>query len=119
MCYFLLRNSEIWLIDDDNLLLFLLNFSLVEREIGSMANDKCVSGCMVGESVNFKIFLAFSLLLKCVYSYRSFNKHILPFDYGCYCCYWYCYFYYDNNNHYCYYFHSKTQSNSSKPKWGE
>ena len=61
MCYFLLGNSETWLIDDDNLLLFFLHFSLVEREIGSMTNNEGVSGCMVGESVNFKILLAFSL----------------------------------------------------------
>ena len=61
MCYFLLGNSETWLIDDDNLLLFFLHFSLVEREIGSITNNGGVSGCMIGESVNFKILLAFSL----------------------------------------------------------
>ena len=61
MCYFLLGNSETWLIDDDNLLLFFLHFSLVEREIGSMTNNEDVSGCMIGESVNFKTLLVFSL----------------------------------------------------------
>ena len=61
MCYFLLGNSETWLIDDDNLLLFFLHFSLVEREIGSMTNNEGVSGCMIGELVNFKMLLAFSL----------------------------------------------------------
>ena len=61
MCYFLLGNSETWLIDADNLLLFFLHFSLVEREIGSMTNNEGVSGCMIGESVNFKMLLAFSL----------------------------------------------------------
>ena len=61
MCCFLLGNSEIWLIDDDNLLLFFTHFSLVEKEIGSMTNNEGASGCMIGESVNFKILLAFSL----------------------------------------------------------
>ena len=61
MCYFLLGNSETWLIDDDNLLLFFLHFRLVEREIASITNNEGVSGCMIGESVSFKILLAFSL----------------------------------------------------------
>ena len=59
MCYFLLGNSETWLIDNDNLLLFFLHFNLVEREIGSMTNNEGVSECMIGESVNFKILLVF------------------------------------------------------------
>ena len=37
MCYFVLGNSETWLTDYDNLLLFFLHFSLMDREIGSMA----------------------------------------------------------------------------------
>ena len=61
MCCFQLGNSEIWLIDDDNLLLFFTHFSLAEREIGSMTNNEGVSGCMTGESVNFKILLALPL----------------------------------------------------------
>ena len=69
MCYFLLGNSETWLFEDDNLLLFFLHFSLVEREIGSMANNEGVSGYMIGESFNFKILLVFSLPLICMYSY--------------------------------------------------
>ena len=50
-----------WLIDDDNLLLFFPHFSLVERGIGSMTKNECASGCMISESDNFKILLAFSL----------------------------------------------------------
>ena len=77
MCYFLLGNSETWLIDDDNLLLFFLHFSLVEREIGSMTNNEGVSGSMIGESFNFKILLAFPLSLICVRVLISkFNKYI-------------------------------------------
>ena len=62
MCCFLLGNSEILLIDDDNLRLFFPHFSLVEWEIGSVTNNEGVSGCMIGESFNFKILLAFSSL---------------------------------------------------------
>ena len=61
ICCFLLGNSETWLIDDDNLLLFFSHFSLVEGEIGNITNNEGISGCMIGESVNFKILLAFSL----------------------------------------------------------
>ena len=61
MCYFLLGNSETWLIDADNLLLIFLHFSLVERGIGIMTNNEGVFGCVIGESVNFKMLLAFSL----------------------------------------------------------
>ena len=61
MCCFLFGNSEIWLINDDNLLHFFPHFSLVEREIGSMTNHEGISGCMIGESVNFKLLLAFTL----------------------------------------------------------
>ena len=63
MCYFLLGNSEIWLIDDDNILLFFLYFSLVEQERGTMTNNEGVSGYMIGESFNFKILLPFSKLI--------------------------------------------------------
>ena len=62
MCCFLLGNSEILLIYDDNLLLFFPHFSLVEWEIGSVTSNEGISGCMIGESVNFKILLAFSSL---------------------------------------------------------
>ena len=61
MSCFLFGNSEIWLINDDNLLHFFPHFSLVEREIGRVTNNEGASGCIIGESVNFKILLAFSL----------------------------------------------------------
>ena len=60
MCYFQLGNLETWLIDNESLLFFLY-FSLVEGEIRSMTNNRGVFGCMIGESVDFKITLAFSL----------------------------------------------------------
>ena len=63
ICYFLLGNSEIWLFDDDNILLFFLHFSLAEQERGTMTNNESVSGYMIGEQFNFKILLQFSKLI--------------------------------------------------------
>ena len=57
-----IRKFRNLLIDDDNLRLFFPHFSLVEWEIGSVTNNEGASGCMIGESVNFKILLAFSSL---------------------------------------------------------